>query len=62
MVVIILQLAGLVVAILMKTCCFRDEDDYEDFEAQAEEAHAKKQAASIKAQVGNVHKAWFTHL
>ena len=52
LVVIILQLCGLVVAISMKTCCYRDASDYEDFEKQQEEAaQARAQAASTKAQV-----------
>ncbi len=54
--VIAMQLIGLIVAISMKTCCYRDGDDYEDFEAQAEEAAtARAQAENVKAQVRHCH-------
>ncbi|GAB4814716.1 hypothetical protein N2152v2_001762 [Parachlorella kessleri] len=52
LVVIILQLIGLIVAISMKTCCYRTAEDYEDFEAQAQEAQSNKaQAEAVKAQI-----------
>ena len=52
LVVIVLQLIGLIVAISMKTCCYRSAEDYEDFEAQAQEAQSNKaQAEAVKAQV-----------
>lgn len=59
LVVIVLQLAGLVVAVSMRTCCYREGDDYEDFEAQQAEEAAKATDKTLRAQVRRVCVLWW---